>query len=322
MADNNDPEKIAERIKSLIGWATPPQIVILTDTSDWMRIERGHILRLGDRDFLVNGHQYEKRFGISDQPKYWVFNVFDLESGERKIVKTVFHEDFHVHIGVFKIHCFRSPEKEARVLDIVHGDNRFMQGTTIMDDKNNHVRVIDFIRGRTFFQQIFEIEKSHERYFHEDLPDILRNLADSFEAIRFLHRNKTCHGDIRNDHIIIEADTGRYRWIDFDLNQNVSDFDIWSLGNIVNYAVGKGITTFKAALRDSRFPEEIRESLAPDDASGFFEYRLMNLGKLYPYIPEKLNDILLHFTIRPKQFYTNLDQFLDDYYEMLDSGIQ
>jgi len=317
LMDNQD--KIAARIKELTGWETRPNINIITDTSDWMRIERGDIIRLQGKDFLVKGHQYEKRFGISDQPKYWVFNVFDMATGDRKIIKMVFHEDFNVHIGIFKIHCFRSPEKEARVLEIVKGDNRFMQGTTLLDDHGNHIRILDFIRGKTIFQYIFEINKNHEQYFYEDLPLIIRKLADSIDAIRVLHRHKTCHGDIRNDHIIIDADTGQYRWIDFDLNQHVSDFDIWSIGNIINYAVGKGITTFKGVFKNSDFSDEIKSSLGPEDASGFFEYRVMNLGKLYPYIPDPLSQILQHFTIKPKEFYTSLDDLLKEYYEMLDS---
>jgi len=314
----NEQEKLSARIEEISGWKTTGRIKIITDTTDWTRISRGDVLRLSGRDFLIKGNEYERRFGISDQPKYWVFNVFDLETGKQKIIKMVFHEDFHVHIGVFRIYCFRSPEKEARVLDMVKGDYRFMQGETILDEKKNHVRVIDYIRGPTIFQYIFNIGKSHEQYFHEDLSGILRKLTDSLEAIRILHENKTCHGDIRNDHIIIDAETGRYRWIDFDLNQHVSDFDIWSLGNILNYAVGKGITTFKNVLRSDKFPDRIKGSLSDEDASGFYVYRIMNLGKLYPYIPASLNKILLRFTVRPKNFYVNIEQLIEDYYDMLD----
>lgn len=314
----DEHQKITSRIEEITGWKLTRRIKIITDTTDWTRITRGDVIRLAGRDFIVKGNEYERRFGISDQPKYWVFNVFDLETGKQKIIKMVFHEDFHVHIGVFRIYCFRSPEKEARVLDMVRGDHRFMQGVTIPDSKNNHVRVIDYIRGPTIFQYIFNIRKNHEEYFHEDLPGILRKLTDSLEAIKLLHENKTCHGDIRNDHVFIDAETGRYRWIDFDLNQHVSDFDVWSLGNILNYAVGKGITTFKNILRSDTFSDDIKNSLSTEDASGFYVYRIMNLGKLYPYIPPRLNKILLHFTVKPKNFYVNIEQLIEDYYDMLD----
>jgi len=250
---------------------------------------------------------------------YWVFNALDLLDGSQKIIKTVFYEDFHVRIAVFKMRCYRSPKKEARVLELVEGDGRFMQGVTLLDDMQNSVRVIDFIRGKTFLDYVATVEKPHERYFFEDLPGILRKLKESIEAILFLHENGTCHGDIRNDHIIVEAETGKFRWIDFDLTQDASDFDIWSIGNILSYAVGQGIRSFHGVLKDRSFPKEVRESLVPEDASAFYEYRIMNLRKLFPYIPPKLDDLLLHFTLRPKAFYNHIAQFVEEYGDMLDS---
>lgn len=310
-------KEIVERIKELTGWLNVERCKIVTDTSDWTRIARGDVLRLGDRNFVIQGNRYETRFGIAEQPKYWVFGAIDLESGEQKIIKMVFHEEFNVRIGVFKINCFRSSEKEARVLDLIRGDKRFMQGSTIEDEKGNPVRILDYIRGETILQNIHENTKNHEQYFYEDLPEILLKLTDSIQAIQLLHMNHTCHGDIRNDHIIIESETGRFRWIDFDLNQHVTDFDVWSMGNIINYAVGKGINSFSKVLKGDDFSDKVKQSLTPDDASAFYEYRVMNLRKLYPYIPERLNNILLHFTIQPKVYYTSIIQLIRDYKKML-----
>lgn len=149
-------------------------------------------------------------------------------------------------------------------------------------------------------------------------PSILRKLVNSMRAIHFLHDQGTCHGDIRNDHIIIDASTGEYRWIDFDLNQNVSDFDIWSLGNILNYSIGKGINSFKIVMKSKVFSDKTKQSLEPADASAFYEYRVMNLRKLFPYIPERLNDILMHFTIQPKGAYPTVRQLTDNFCEVLD----
>ncbi len=311
-------EQLQRRIQELTGWQVsgPPKIV--TDTSDPMRIVRGEVVRVGGRDFVIEGNRYETRFGIADQPKYWVFAAIDLETGQRKIIKTVFHEDFNVHIGVFKIHCYRSPDKEAEVLELVSGDKRFMQGYTIHDDKNNNIRVIDFIPGKTIFQYIYNIDKDHRGYFKEDLPDILYKLVGSLEAVQYLHDNEFCHGDIRNDHIIIESGTGEYRWIDFDLKQHVSDFDVWSLGNILSYAVGKGINSFKTVMREDSFSEAIKSSLNADDSSAFYEYRIINLRKLYPYIPKRLNNILMHFAIRPRGHYASVKDLLGDFRHMLD----
>jgi hypothetical protein len=313
-----DHDGIAERIEKLTGWSVTGRVQVVTDTTEWMNIFRGHVMRLNEEEFLIKGNARETRFGIKDQPKYWVFNALDLKTGAQKIIKTVFYEEFNVRIGIFKIHCYRSPKKEARVLDLVGQDERFMQGYTSLDEKGNHVRVIDFIKGKTILEHIVSIEKPHEAYFREDLPGILQKLKDCIEAIRFLHDHGTCHGDIRNDHIIIDKSTGRYRWIDFDLTQDVSDFDIWSIGNILSYTVGKGIRSFHQVLKDESFPSAVRESLSPEDGSAFYEYRIMNLKKLYPYIPPRLNDLLLHFTIHPKAFYNHISQFVEEYNEMLD----
>lgn len=314
-----EKEQLAEKIHNIVGWKINPyRLNIHTDTSDWMRITSGDIIRLSCGDYLVRSNLHEPRFGIDEQPKYWVFSAVDLSTGKEKIIKTVFHEEFYAHIGILRIRCYRNPLKEGKVLDLVRGDNRFMQGGICYDEKDNVVRIIDFIKGKSLFQHIPLIEKSHFDYFTEDLPKILWKLLGSLFAIKFLHNNNFCHGDIRNDHIIVESETGNYRWIDFDLMQDVSDFDLWSCGNIISYAVAKGLKTFDQVLKENEFSEKVKNSLTPEDASAFYNYRIMNLGKLYPYIPERLNNILLHFTIRPKRFYNSLEELLDDYIEMLE----
>jgi serine/threonine protein kinase len=315
----SETERIIGRVRELTGWQNYDRPKIITDTTDWTRIQRGNILRLDDHDLVIEGNQYETRFGIADQPKYWVFGAIDLQSGEKKILKMVFLEEFEVRIGVFKIRCYRSPEKEAKVLEMVRNDTRFMQGYTVRDERGNHVRILDFIRGQTIFNHIHGIDKLHEQYFHEDLPSILHKLVNCMEAIQFLHERDTCHGDIRNDHIIIDAGTGEYRWIDFDLNQNVSDFDIWSLGNILNYSIGKGINSFQIVMKSKKFSDKTKQSLEPGDASAFYEYRVMNLRKLFPYIPESLNNILMHFTIRPRGTYSAVRELTRDFLEVLEA---
>ncbi|MEW5794776.1 MAG: serine/threonine protein kinase [Candidatus Zixiibacteriota bacterium] len=315
----DEKELLQQRIKVVTGWQQVGRVRIVRDTSDCMRIQRGHVVRLGGHDYVIEGNRHETRFGIADQPKYWVFGAIELKSGRRMILKTVFHEEFNVHIGVFKIRCYRSPEKEARVLDLVRGDLRFMQGFTEQDEAGNYVRIIDLIRGPSIFQYIHNNQKNHEAFFHEDLPLILHRLTGCMEAIKFLHDRGTCHGDIRNDHIIIENETGRYRWIDFDLNQHVSDFDVWSMGNILNYVVGQGINSFHVVMKSDRFPDAVKSSLTAADASAFYQYRVMNLKKLFPYIPRRLNDILMHFAIKPQGSYATMDQLISDYREMLDA---
>ncbi len=260
----------------------------------------------------------EPRFGIDDQPKYWVLSAIELETGKSKIIKMVFQEDFIVHVSILKIHCYRSPEKESKVLDLTREDRRFMQGYTTFDKDGNNVRIIDYIRGQSLFKYIPEIDKTHQEYFHEDLPGILYKLADCILAIELLHSHGLCHGDIRNDHIMIDRRDHSYRWIDFDLKQDISDFDTWSLGNVINYTVAKGIITFKKVLSDPKIPDAAKQSLNQEDGSAFYSYRIMNLQKVYPYIPERLSKILLHFVVRPRAYYRGISNLVDDYLTMLE----
>ncbi len=313
-----NPAELKDRIEELTGWMTPGRVRVIADTSDPMRIYRGNVMRLGGRDFLVKGNMREPRFGIDDQMKYWVFKAIDLETNQEKIIKTEFDEEFFAHIGILKIRCYRSPDKEANILDLIRGNDCFMQGYRVYDDKKNNVRIIDFIRGKSFFHYIPAIEKSHYDYFREDLPEILRKLLGCMRSIGLLHTYGTSHGDIRNDHIIIENDTGKYRWIDFDLKQDIPDFDLWSIGNLINYAVAKGIITFKAVLSGDEFSDEVKKSLVPEDGSAFYEYRIMNLWKLFPYIPDRLRRLMQNFTLRPKTFYKGLRHLINEYTEMLE----
>lgn len=73
--------------------------------------------------------------------------AIDLRDGSRKIIKLVFHEKFKAHIGSIEFECFRSPKKEARILDLVAGHKNFMHGYSARDERHNVVRVIDFIFG-------------------------------------------------------------------------------------------------------------------------------------------------------------------------------
>jgi DNA-binding TFAR19-related protein (PDSD5 family) len=43
-----------------------------------------------------------------------------------------------------------------------------------------------------------------------------------------------------------------------------------------------------------------------------FASRLANLRMLFPYIPESLNRVLMHFAQSARVFYTNTDEFLSD----------
>lgn len=310
---------ITGRIAELSNVRIPKRLQLVTDTTEFMDIYRGQVLALDDTHLLITGNIYESRFGMSDEPKYWVKRAIDLETGAHQIVKMVYHEEFHVRVGPLRIRCYREPRKETRVLDLVRGNPHFMQGRGLFDRRGNEVRAIDFIRGRSLYNYLFlETKLSHEEYFHTDFQRIFAKLIECFEALELLHSNGLCHGDIRNDHIYIDEETGIYRWIDFDLTQDFSDFDIWSLGNVLLFCAGMGTRTFHEVLKSSEFSDTIKNSLSADDASAFYEHRIMNLKKLYPYIPERLNDILLHFAANTTRFYESVPQITADMGEALE----
>ncbi len=319
--DHPNQTEIKERIRDLVGRHYVPYgtVQVVEDTTSIMNIYRGQILRLGDGEYFILGDIHEPRFGMQDQPKYWVKKVADLSDGTVRIIKLVFHEEFVAHMGPIRIRCFRSPEKEARVLELATGNPRFMQGRAFIDPAGNNVRLIDFINGDTLYDTLMNLEMEHEDYFHTRFPGILAQLCDCMDAIALLHAHGLCHGDIRNDHIIIEDGTELFRWIDFDLTQRFSDYDVWSLGNLLQFCAGKGIRTFHEVESGDIYPDSVRQSLSSDDAMGFYKYRIMNLRKLFGYIPKRFNDILMRFAVNTTTFYDRVDQLSSDVREVLEA---
>ncbi|AGW13057.1 protein kinase family protein [Megalodesulfovibrio gigas] len=287
---------------------------LVTDTTEFTRIGYGDIIFLEDNHFFVYRDEAERRFGLED-PKYWVKRCRHLESGESKILKLVFHERFPLRIGQLEIQCHRSPEKEARILDLVRGDARFMQGHCFHDVVGNNVRVLDIIRGKPIDEVVAALEVDHPTYFRQYLPDYLARFIAACEAMEFLHAHQEKHGDVRRDHLFVEHGTGRCRWIDFDYafqsNENPFGLDIWGLGNILLHLVGKDLYTTHD-LHTRGFDPAAVQSITSDDMSLMFTHRVMNLRKIIPYIPEDLNRILLHFAAGSPVFYESVTELLDD----------
>ncbi len=300
---------IRERLRRFGMQPIPGPPVVWHDTRNYMSIERGHLIDLAGDLFLIRCNEHEGRFGLDDQPKFWVKRALDLNTGKTHILKLVLQESFKVSVGPREVLCVRSAEKESKVLDLVRGDPRFMQGRTTCDASGNPVRVIDYIRGIDLLTYLHSIRVRHEEYCRTLLPAILAKVVDNIAALGRLHKAGLCHGDIRNDHLLVERETGFYRWIDFDLDQGFADFDIWSVGNVLHCVVAKGFMTFRDAL-DTR--PELSGELSQGDASVFFPHRVMNLRKIYPYLPEKLNDVLLRFSFGARVCYDRISQITGD----------
>jgi len=293
----------------------PRKLNIVTDTSDFYRVDYDDVLMLDGEPYLIRHYEREGRFGIAEQPKFWVKRAIDLTDGKKKIIKMVFPEKFRVRVGGLVFDCVRSSAKEARILDLVRGHASFMQGFSARDSAGNIVRVIDYIPGMTLDAFISGIGQGHEDYFHSVFPSILDSYITLVKAIGFLHRHGEKHGDIRRDHIIKEKN-GTYQWIDFDFNywheENMFGYDLFGLGNILIFLTGCGdVTPHVLGKNNSR----LLDRLSADDMNIIFSNRVANLKKIYPYIPEALNHILLHFSSRASIFYDDTEQFLADLQE-------
>jgi hypothetical protein len=283
------------------------------DTTDFFKVDYNDVVLLNDRPFLVRQHLREGRFGLDDEVKHWVRRAIELTSGETRIIKFVHHERFTTCIGNISFECFRSPRKEARILELVTGHPDFMQGFSVSDAKGNIVRVLEVVPGRTLAASVEALELEHETYFHGHLPAILDGFIEAVRAINFLHDHGEKHGDIRRDHLLVDRETGRYRWIDFDYSyrhrENIYSYDLFGLGNILIFLVGQGdvlIPDLRAACHPAL------ERLTPEDQNIVFHHRVANLQLVYPYIPAALNRILLHFAAGAPTFYETGAQLLED----------
>jgi hypothetical protein len=307
--------------ESIARWLSPEripkQIRTFTDTSDFFRIDYDDVAILGGKPYFIRNNEREGRFGIDEQQKFWVKKAVDLTDGSVKIIKLTFHERFEANVGDLRFECFRSPQKEAHILELVRNSDYFMQGFSVKDAAGNIVRILDFIKGKTFADYVLTIGKDHHDYYHSYFPGVLDEYIELVQAIKFLHDNGEKHGDIRRDHIIRERETGKCRWIDFDFNylhrENMFSYDLFGLGNILVYLAGKGDVTVQN-LKQENSPAY--DNLLREDMNIIFNNRVVNLKKVYPYIADSLNLIMLHFSLGANTFYDDTGQLLNDLYEV------
>lgn len=308
--------EIRERIGNWTRFPPRGKLNILSDTTEFMNIKSDDVLELDEGFYLVRGEEVEGRFGLDGEPKYWVKRAVDLSDGSAKIIKLVFHERFLMQLGSLQIQCFRSPVKEARILDKTHDDMRFMQGFNVKDTAGNAVRIIDRIQGSRYYDYIHNLDMDHETYFHQLFPAVFTNVVGTFQAINDLHHMGELHGDIRNDHILIARPSGLYTWIDFDYtydwSENFFGVDLYGLGNVLLFTVGKGFHTIPDLNACGPEGIKMKQCLTSADLSLFFKHRIVNLRKLFPYIPESLNLVLMHFGQGADVFYEHSDELLSD----------
>lgn len=286
------------------------------DTSDFVNIDYGDVIHVDNRYLLVVGYTREGRFGVDEQPKQWVPKVYDLESEERNIVKLVFHETYSIRLGGLQVTCYRSPEKEARVIELTRGNPSFMQGYATLDSAGNLVRILEIVNGQRLDKEVFKMGESHLDYFEHYLPDVLRRFLISVESIAMLHSHGLKHGDIRRDHIYVDRQDGRFVWIDFDydfyLPERPFAMDLFGLGNVLLFLIGQQNFRPEDVRKNPEFGEKVFARITEGDMALVARDRIFNLKKIYPYIPDALNDILLYFSAGTDVMYDTVDEFCAD----------
>ncbi len=308
--------ELKDRVEELTDTVVTGKLRVFSDTSNFMGISAGDVVRLDGRHYYIYGEETEGRFGIDEQPKLWVKRARDLESGKRKILKLAFFETFKMMVGDVPVECFRSPRKEARILEKTGDDPRFMDGFAAEDDAGNMIRVLDRIDGVSIYQKIQSIQTDHETYFNNEFPRLFPSVLQSFRAIQRLHSQGEIHGDIRNDHLWMDRDAEAWRWIDYDYTyewtENPFGVDLYGLGNILLLTAGKGFYTLGelSACLPGNVPGTV--CLEPEDFSLFFGHRVMNLKKLFPYVPESLNSVLMRFSHKVEVLYRDTKEMLEE----------
>lgn len=291
----------------------PSSFRVVEDTTNFYDLQSDDVLLIAGTPFWLKGFEREGRFGLDDEPKFWVRRAVDLTDCSAKVIKLEFREEFETQIGDLAIRRFRSPRKEAHILDLVRGQPHFMHGRWALDAAGNNVRILDFIRGRRYHEVIAEGAGDHDEYFHRVFPDALAQFVELARAIKFLHDRGEKHGDIRRDHIIWDRERDTNRWIDFDYDyvhgESLFAFDLQGLGNVLIFLAGRG-DVLVPELRAER--PELFAALSRDDLNISFQNRVANLQKIFPYIPDSLNEILLHFSAGARLFYDAVDQMLED----------
>jgi serine/threonine protein kinase len=311
------PPQLAHRLKShRVARSLRRPSRLFADTSNFTAIDYGDVIAVDGRYLLVTGFTREGRFGVDEQIKPWVPRTEDLASGEKNIVKLVFHETFDVSLGQFTITCYRNPEKEARVLELVAGHPHFMQGHAVLDDGENLVRILDIINGSRLDKYIHREKITHKEYFFLKFPDIVRQFLECIRAISFLHENGLRHGDIRRDHILVERNSGLFRWIDFDydfyLPERPFALDLFELGNILIYLTARENFHLREVSQHPDMGQSVLDTIVTGDLSLLSKNRIVNLQKLFPYIPNRLNNIFLRFSQGTEVFYESTEELHTD----------
>src|SRR5512139_3513527 len=179
-------KELLRMIKQWVPRDRVPKRVRVKDTADFFRVDYDDVVVLNYVPYFIRNNEREGRFGLDDEQKFWVKRALNLLTGDVKILKWVFKERFEARIGNFVFECVRSPQKEARILELVRGRPEFMQGETVLDSSGNQLRILDYIQGKTLSEHTMLLGRDHEDFFFSHFPILLDEFIGVVRAIGFL----------------------------------------------------------------------------------------------------------------------------------------
>ncbi len=209
------------------------------------------------------------------------------------------------------------PETVKQILDRLQSDAYVDRYGKVITDTSDFMCINsgDIIRGKRLDNWVYKLDMDHRTYFKDCLPGILKKFIKACDAIQYLHENGEKHGDIRRDHLWVPRGSDDYVWIDFDytftFNENPFGMDVFGLSGLLLYLTGMGFYSFQDIQAMYAKKKQIPD-LEQGDFLLVFKNRLANLRKIFPYIPEDLNWILMHFSGSANVYYDTVEEFLSD----------
>lgn len=210
----------------------------------------------------------------------------------------------------------KSAVKESEILRLVQGNRGFVQGVGRVPTGCDFVLCdMEYMEGPTLPEWIKSMPQDHKTYYRDMFPFLAARFADAARALHELHEAGRIsqseygyHGDMgQGDCLIYDQSRSTLRWFDLNLvllgDRNGVAEDINELGKIFRFIVGKRLHTVgtfaqhpelypHARVRPADFSREDLVDLGVDDLSLL---PVVNLGKLFPYISDEVNALLMQF---------------------------
>ena len=277
---------VKELVKNTIRNIVASSRKIIEDTTKKKNV--GDIVRLGRARYRIVRSRH---------------NTFHTKKARRLDTNEYVWLKFHLAgAQMGKMEARRIKKLQERPID------HFVNGQTFEDSKGNIVNIFEHIEGETLHEVIQGIKVGHREYFKDHFPDLALKLLDLARALQELHeRLKITHSDIHLKNIIIQDGTRKPFLIDYDfpiMSERYSDIEELGL-SLLDLALKSTCAEGSHTLYD--FPK-----LEFTGGELWDEEVILNARKIYSYIPEDINNILLRFADDCENRYKTASEFADD----------